>query len=96
MIPAQISGSTAGWFPTSVISDGTSFYTLIAAESNFGTGLYKVDIGDMTTGKTALYTGPTTATPLNTGSFSAIPCFYGTSNIMVPILNNVNIATGTN
>ena len=96
MIPGQISGSQAGWFPTSVISDGTSFYTLIAAESNFGTGLYKVDIGDLTTGKTALYTGQTTAVPLNTGSFSAIPCLYGANYIMVPILNNVNVATGAN
>jgi hypothetical protein len=46
-----------GWFPTSVINDGSDIYTLVSADFTKGTALYKISMSDFTTGTAAVYTG---------------------------------------
>jgi hypothetical protein len=76
----------------SMINDGTNVYATLSAESKIGTALYKISLSDFSVGTTAVYTGQTTDIT-NKQVFSAVPAFFGTSYVMVPILNNLNTLT---
>lgn len=90
LLAGQAGTKTYGWFSTVVLSDTSGFYVIVNAEKAIGVMIYYISpaMVPINSGKIAL--------PLATSAYSETqPCIFGSTEMIIPIMDNVQSVAGT-
>lgn len=89
LLAGQAGTKTYGWFSTVVLSDSTGFYVITNAERAIGVMIYYISplMVPINSGKIVLSSSSSSYTETQ-------PCILGTTELIIPILDNVQSAAG--